>query len=195
MKWCRTNRLETSDFSLISQNCIGGRVYHEFKLPFLSPTINMWVSAEDFLRLCENLEAYFSIELKRSPENDEEGTPRAKLGDITLHAVHYKSFEELYHSWNRRRQRINYNKIGIIMTDRDGWNEKMLSRFLELPYPKLLYSHIDYHFPEVIYMPEFASDGEVGIMTDKYNIWGKRLYEKHINILKWLNDNFYANSK
>ena len=42
--------------TILSMNCTGGILYHELGLPFLSPTINLYIQAEDFIRFCERLE-------------------------------------------------------------------------------------------------------------------------------------------
>ena len=41
--------LRVSDFTIISQNCIGGVFYHDMGLPFQSPTINLVFKAPDLI--------------------------------------------------------------------------------------------------------------------------------------------------
>ena len=38
-----------SEFTIISSNCIGGVIYSDLHRKFLSPTINLFFSAKDFL--------------------------------------------------------------------------------------------------------------------------------------------------
>ena len=102
-----------SGISIISCNCIGGVFMHEMNMQFLSPTVNLFFSANDFIKFCEGLETKKYIAL--APENagcSKNGNyPLIKLGDITIEAVHYKTFEDFKVSWNTRKKRINYNKI------------------------------------------------------------------------------------
>ena len=48
--------------SIISSDCIGGFLYHNLGKQFLSPTINMAIPAESFVRLVKNLEHYMAVE-------------------------------------------------------------------------------------------------------------------------------------
>ena len=58
-------RNKNMDFTIIAQNCIGGVIYSDLGLQFLSPTINMFIEDENFVKLVENLEYYFSISAER----------------------------------------------------------------------------------------------------------------------------------
>lgn len=63
--WCkRTHKLLNKDISIISMNCVGGCVYHDYGLRFMSPTINLSFSASDFVKFCENIEGYLAEELR-----------------------------------------------------------------------------------------------------------------------------------
>ena len=43
-----------SEFTIISSNCIGGVIYSDLHRKFLSPTINLFFSAKDFLKFVFN---------------------------------------------------------------------------------------------------------------------------------------------
>lgn len=55
-------RIRNKDISIISMNCTGGILLHDLGLKFLSPTVNLFMRAEDFIKFCENLEYYLSID-------------------------------------------------------------------------------------------------------------------------------------
>ena len=55
-----TDRAKTT--TIISMNCTGGIISHNLGLQFLSPTVNLYMKAEDFIKFCENLRYYMSIE-------------------------------------------------------------------------------------------------------------------------------------
>ena len=46
-------RLRHKDFSILSQNCIGGVLYHMLGMQMLSPTIDMIIHDESFLKLVQ----------------------------------------------------------------------------------------------------------------------------------------------
>src|SRR5574344_2087328 len=50
--------LTNKDFSIISQNCVGGVLYHDLGLKFTSPTINLYFEPLDFMRYILNLRKY-----------------------------------------------------------------------------------------------------------------------------------------
>lgn len=115
---CR--RLTNHDFTLISSDCTGGMIYHDLKQKFLSPTINMYFDAKDYIKFIKNTKAYLDmpmVELKE--ESREEGYPVALLKDIKLHLVHYISIEDAQKKWNERKQRINWDNCFYIMNDRN----------------------------------------------------------------------------
>ena len=56
------DRLHTDDVTIISANCNGGIVSHDLGLQFRSTTVNLFIPAEDFVKFCENLPYYLSID-------------------------------------------------------------------------------------------------------------------------------------
>lgn len=79
-------------------NCTGGILSHDLGLQFKSPTVNLFFRAEDFIKFCENLKYYLSIEefveCKNSEIIGERKYPVAYLDDLTLFLVHYRSVKE-----------------------------------------------------------------------------------------------------
>lgn len=115
--------------SIISCDCLGGLVSHDLGLQFRSPTINMYMTASDYIKFIYNIKTYIDINMLKDDEKSyKEGYPVAKLGDIYLYLVHYKSVEEAQIKWNDRKKRINWDNIFFIMNDRNGctYKEKQL---------------------------------------------------------------------
>lgn len=134
-------RLVNSDFTIISSNCIGGVLYHELGLRFQSPIINMFMNAKDFIKFCNDIPFYTSKELKLKNQDDY-SYPVVCIGDITLHCVHYKDFDEVQRCWKDRVKRINYNNIFLIMSERDGCTYQDILEFDKLPYEnKVIFVH------------------------------------------------------
>ena len=60
----RYKRLKNRDFTIISNNCFAGWVYRIYNLPYLSPTVGLFIMPKDYIKLCTNLKYYMNLELK-----------------------------------------------------------------------------------------------------------------------------------
>lgn len=172
-------RLRTDNVTIISANCNGGIISHDLGLRFCSPTVNLFFRAEDFIKFCENLPYYLSIDTM-SECTDPAVTkgasyPVACLGDLRLFLVHYASVVEAQEAWNRRKRRVNWSNIAIMTTDRDGMTGELKDRFEKLPYRKVMFTHLpDYEHPSSFYITGYEKDDCVGILTDHDNWAGTR---------------------
>lgn len=171
--------LVLSDVSLISMNCIGGIVYHDCKARFLSPTIDLYFTPGDFLRFVRGLDYY----LGRTPVIEMgDKFPIGTLGDIKIYFMHYQSVEEALRKWEARKNRINKDKIFVIMIERDGFSKEDFEAFQELQYPKLLFTKTkEYEYENSLYMPKYKNEEQ---MPDI--IPGRYMYHKMklINAIK-----------
>ncbi len=185
--WCHKRRCkgyrkryDNFDVSIISMNCTGGILYHDLGLPFLSPTINLYMRAEDFIKFCENMEHYFMIDkfVEITDPDIVQGRkyPIARLGDILLFLVHYKSVSEAETKWNKRKKRINWNKIVILNNDREGMTPELMDRFERLPYKKIMFTHRPHpkRSEAIHYLPGYENEDCIGIITDGYGYTGLR---------------------
>ena len=57
--------------------------------------------------------------------------PKVGLEDVILNFIHDTSFAFVSTSWNRRKDRLNYNNLLVAMSIR---NQEELDRFLQLPF-------------------------------------------------------------
>lgn len=182
-------RLRNREFSIISANCCGAILTHDLGEQFRTPTVNLWFEAQDFVVFCENLKHYLQLEPVYLFDND--GYPVAKLGDIKIYAMHYKTFEEFKEAWIRRCKRVNFNNLFIMMTDRDGFDESLLERISKLPYNKVLFASKQYEgYSFVCYVKKFAKKRHVGDMFKYGDVFGNRYYEKAFDCVAWLNGEF-----
>ena len=125
------------EISIISQNCIGGIIYHDLKRQNLSPTINLYMEANDFIRFVKNLPKYLSIE----PIVEwGEAFPVGVLDDIHIYFRHYKTCSEALEAWNRRRKRVQLDKIVVICSDRYNFSDESYEMWKTIDYPKLLFT-------------------------------------------------------
>lgn len=168
-------RLKNKSVTIISSNCVGGVMYHDLHLPFTSPTINLFFEPDSFLKYVENLEYYNDKEVVDVTNGA--SYPVGRIGDVELHFLHYNPFEEAKESWNRRKKRINYDNIVIVMTDQGVKSSEVVKRFDKIEYRKvyLTNKHLKYAWSE--YIPGFDEDDSVG-NTIPYCHGGKRFYEQ-----------------
>ena len=57
------SKLINTDFTIFSQNCIGGIMYHDLGLQFRSPTVNMLFSSKDFIQFMKYIYWYLEQEI------------------------------------------------------------------------------------------------------------------------------------
>lgn len=177
-------RLTNKDFSIISNHCLSGFIYHDLSLPFLSPTINLKIIPEHFITIVEDLEYYMSQNIEQVFV-DGSNYPIAQIpvkdspGDaVQIHFLHYSSFDIAREKWEKRAERINWDNIVIIMSVRDGCDNSVLERFERLPFKRVCFTLEDY--PEHPHTRWARLDngkplgGNIGAMV---NILGKRGYE------------------
>lgn len=121
--------------TIFANNCWGGLLYHQLRLPFISPFINMFLHDEDYLLFLENPKKYIGsqIELFSVDYDNTLGReyPVCRCEDIHLHFNHYDTFESAKENWNKRCKRICWNNIFVMMHTQD---RRVAERFSELPY-------------------------------------------------------------
>ena len=134
--------------TIISIDCIGGALYSDYNLQFTSPTINLEFNNDDFILFCNHLNDFLNTNLEDvSDENHSYplGRLENKYGSIMIHFKHYKSFSEALECWNRRKKRVDYNNIFIIMCIGPNGDEEIVKRFGTIKFDNkiLLSSNID----------------------------------------------------
>ena len=187
------------DFTLICQNCLGGGIYSMLGLPFISPTINMFIEDEHFVKLAEDPVHYLSlpaepyIEAYRDPAAPSVVYPKIRVGDIELCCLHYKSCAEAVDAWERRRKRANLNNIYVIG---NSWNlherEDLIRRVVSCGYPSLVFTFREMNIPGCMALPGgFWQCDERGIVrpniTDDKPGSLKKYFEDFFDFVSWLN--------
>lgn len=180
-------QIENTNFSIISSDCIGGLIYHDLGMEFMSPTINMAIPAHSFVKLCTCLKDYMGIE--PSMVISEEKFPVMKVGDVIINGIHYHTFEELKEKWEERKKRINYENLFMIFTAKDGFDETLLPLIDKIPGKKVLFSHKKYDYDWCCYLPEFKEFEKVGDLTRYNGFGGYKYYDTHFDFIKWFNGN------
>lgn len=143
-------KIRDKSITILANNCFGGTLYYAYRLKFNSPTINLQIAPMDFLKLCDKLEYYIRLELKEIINKEEVQNkfknlgggeisfPVGKLGDISIYFQHSSTFAEAKEDWDRRKKRIRYNKLYIVLMD-TNCTQKELKKFLELNRKKKIF--------------------------------------------------------
>ena len=175
-------KVNISDVSLISQNCVGGVIYHDVKQKFLSPTINLFILPKDFIKFVNNLDYYLSLTPKVEMGKD---YPIGTLGDVKINFMHYSSPQEALEKWEERKQRINFDKIFVLMVERDGFDDEDFNDFLKLKYPKILFTrNKKYICDDSLYFKEYKNQKQLPDI-----IPGRYMY-KNMTLVKLINKAF-----
>lgn len=189
-------RLKNRKFSLLTGNCIGGYLYHQLGLPFLSPTINMMILNQDFKKLILNLEHYLSITPITYEDDKFPDVPSAKIDDIILHFTHYNSSEEGIAAWEKRKRRIDIDNLYVIISDID-LSSKDIEELQSAKVKKIVVmTSKDYNYDYCLYIPAFRGMDHVGDLLGK-TISGKWKFERYFDFVGWINSedskaqNFY----
>lgn len=178
-------KLKNDEFSIICSNCIGGLIYQRVGKQFLSPTINLWINQTDFLRFITNLREYLSYELV-FVESDYD-YPVAVLKDIKIYFTHYKTEEDAKDCWERRKTRINFDNMFLIMYDRDGITEEDILKLQDIPCRgKVVLSDKKHESIDYVYTlrPSHNPNGYQFVDSDWFGI---RTFEKQFDYVTWLN--------
>lgn len=140
-------KLPFEDFTLLSQNCLGGVIYSDYGLEFASPTVNMYIEGEHFARLCEDFGHYISIapkpleEVYEDPVDPSISYPLISVDDVILHCMHYASCAEAIEAWVRRSSRVNLNKVFVLANSWNlGQDPELVQRVCSGPYKAVCFT-------------------------------------------------------
>lgn len=174
-------RVGVTNNCYIAQNCIGGRLYELEGRAYTSPTVGAWFMPSDFLRFCETLEDHLAMEIAEDREASAgAGYPVGRIGAIRIWFQHYPTFAAAREAWTKRASRIQPDKVLVVMSDRDGFSPTDLERFRILPRRKVLLSHIALADADIVHVPGYESDGQVG---DLYGAFERLNHPKARNSL------------
>ena len=173
----RRQKLKCKDFSIICNNCWGGGIYQSFGLQYNTPTIGLYLLGGDFVKFAADLEYYLAQELVFIPWEESSyynhltgktSYPIARLDDIEVYFMHYHSEEEAKEKWNRRKQRINWNKILFKLSEREGCSKEDIEKFVTFPLKNKIcfsYDRVD----GAIYIPELKDyEGDETPVVSQY---------------------------
>ena len=174
--WYRM-RLKNDNFTIITDTCIGGVMYHKLGKQFLSPTINLWMYDEDFYKIITNVCLdIFNRHLFKFIDLSDDYTE-----------------EEANKKWVERTKRIYRDNLFIICADlpntRKITHEDMVS-LKDIPcrgkvvFSIRKYDDIDYIVP----LPKDPNGDYVNsYMFDKSKYFQRYRWEEAFDWVHWLN--------
>ncbi len=190
----RGKKLRNKNVSIISRDCMGGVIYHDLGLQFLSPTINLYLEKGDFIKFVSHLFEYLAEEMT---EVFEEGIsfPVGQLtyqGEpIRIYFKHYASFEEAKAKWEERSARIRKEDIFILENLDNGVTKEDIEDFEGLPYEnKLLIANANPTHSECVLVADMYN--EAGYVSGKIiqykNAFSVKRHLESIDYISILND-------
>ena len=187
----KASRLKNHRFTLLSNNCIAGIIYHDVGEQFCSPTINLLIKNQDFLTFIENLEDCLTQEIHEvaSGEAYPVGCIELPGSKIYIHFMHYKSFREAVDKWESRKKRINKDNLFVLMEMGPDTREETVQRFLRLPFSnKMAFVNVDTDNANLFNPGIYGDDYHAGkiLEFDKKKLKMQR-YLDRFNYVKWLN--------
>ena len=192
-------RNKNKNFTIISQNCIGGVIYSELGLPFRTPTVNMFIEDENFVKLVENFHHYMTItpipkcECYIDLHDKSIHYPIIAIDDIELCCLHYTNCQEAIDSWERRKQRVNLDNIYVIA---NTWNlherQDLIDRLCKTGYKTIIFTLNKYNKAECFQLKGkywYVDDRNIvrPNLTDKIPNSPYRYYEKFWDFVTWIN--------
>ncbi len=185
------------DFTIFSSDCLAGILYHDLNRRFLTPTINMWFGEKDFLKFCNSTQYYLNCDFHFLSEDERDAPyPVGQLGEgdrrISIYFEHYPSNEACVEYWNKRKQRIDWDNLFVVMSDL-GLSDLDIQKFYQIRAKrKIMFT----------WNPERADGKEIFQINhhgkdhvrrySNLNWNGFRDFEIFFDYVKWLNmeDNF-----
>lgn len=190
--------LRERDFTVISNNCWDWKVYFRYQLPYKSPTANLLFPPKDYIKMISNLHHYMKEELiqidleafhyrdfmyKRYERGDFKNHDfknfiYCRLGDVDFVCWHYQTFEDVKSKWERRKTRINYDKLLFKMNDYFDCTFEDFKNFLEITRgKKAIFLTGDRKWKE------YASENPNVYFIKKMEKYGRVVDDVHHNVL------------
>ena len=110
------------------------------------------------------------------------------LDDIAVFFMHYKTCSEAEHLWKKRCERIDMERVLVLCTDREGFDDSDYRQWLTISYPKILFTATKREDDNAIYFPEYKAQGEVADLIPD------RLFYKDHKVIDIINKHYSQSS-
>ena len=160
---------------------LGGQIYRQLSIPYLTPTVGLSIHPRDYLSYIESFHQIHQKELKFI--STEHNYPVGTLGGVEIHFLHFDSEEEAFETYYRRLKRfmpekcltkIDFGKPGYTISDIERWNSIKIPNSVAF-YPPTLNIPIEGVHNGVL-VADWVLDG--GDMLD--------ITRKHFDLYTWI---------
>jgi Exopolysaccharide biosynthesis protein len=161
-------RLKNKNPTIFCSNCVGGMIYHDLRLQFRSPTVNLFMSHNDFLCFLESIDYYLHCEIEQIHEEGiayPVGLMRRGNESVKLHFVHFRTFEEAAEKWRNRCARVDLNNAFVIMEYAPiKEDDPLWKRFCALPFDNkaVLTGDTSFDHPDLVHIGMYNEPYENG---------------------------------
>ena len=179
--------VKNKDVTIFSNCCIGGTMYNDLGLKFMTPTINLFFRHHGFIDFVNHYEEYETGELifEGGYDINENGNHapicelvKEGLPSIEIHFLHYNSYDEAKKKWDERYKRINKNKIFLVIEAKDEHEHELIEEYVKLPYPKIIFTNEKTNNNKSIkHMKIYDTHPEKSV-TSLVGAFGKRGYDE-----------------
>lgn len=171
-----------ANFSIISDDCWGGQIYIHLVMPYLTPTVGLWIEGDDYFNFLTNLTASDATEFYSY--KSEESYPVGQTPYAKLNFLHYEGLDEAIETFRRRYQRINWNNLFYkIDLEKPCYSKEHVSRWNDLGLP----NSIAFYSDKVV--ENWGHNIHNGIYIKNWVIDGAKMFEIsriHLNIYGWI---------
>ena len=190
----KKRKLKNKNFTIISNNCFGGIFYRNNDLQYQSPTCGLAFMAKEYIKFIYNIKHYLEIdEIEEIDINDSKYAGYLKLkqypgiigriDDLEILFLHYDTIEEAREKWNRRKKRINFERIIYKFDDQNLCMYEDLLDFNAFPAEnKICFTAKKYPEINTIQLEQYKNN--TFVLSDIY----ERDYKKYFDIYKFINN-------
>ena len=187
----RRKQILHKEITIISNNCYSGITYEYLGLKFNSPTIGLYFFAEEYIKFLKNLKRYLTVELKEIKPIEsryykeliklsQETAILGQLDDVEIVFLHYNSFQEAKEKWDRRKKRVNFDKLIVKFNDQNLCNDMVIKEFCKLPYKnKICFVAKALPYKECVFLKKYR--GKSFVKDDIYHS------RKYFDIIDYIN--------
>lgn len=183
--------VRNKNFCIFSNDCWGGELYRCLDLPYNTPFVGLMLMAPCYIKFLKEPRKYLEAKLEFAPESkyplvnelrrNSSMFPVGKILDIEVQFMHYKTEEEAFEKWSRRKSRINWSNVYVKFSlDKDYATDNHLTDFDLLPYErKICFSKSDH--PDSLSCMKIADFVENGKFLFRASM-------KQFDIAGWINE-------
>ena len=197
----KQKKIKNKDFTIVANNCFGGIFYRNNFIEYQSPTCGLAFMAKEYIKFIYNMKHYLSIDEIEEIKMEQSKYASylkliqykgviGKIDDVEIMFLHYDTIEEAREKWNRRKKRINYNKIIYKFNDQNLCTYDELKAFNDFPAKnKICFTAKKYSEFDTIQLEQYKDN--TFVLSDV----NEKDYKKYFNMYKYLNERIGENEK